>query len=175
VDTIDIETLAAHEAGHALMRWLLRGHATETWIDSHDFEGASEPVEERVAFHLPSILLITLAGIAVENRYCFIGSIDWDSSSADDIDRSRDYIKAFWPKLCAKYKTENECLDAVLLRASSILLPHRDLIQEITEHLVVKQTVRASELEELCSEHGVRPMTRIELSKAAPSELVPVD
>src|SRR5262245_51766017 len=82
---VDIDTIAGHEAGHAVMRWLRGLCATEICVNDHG--GFCAGTGSRI--HAESALLVTLAGFAAESGCGVFGDVDFDRSAAEDLDRAR--------------------------------------------------------------------------------------
>lgn len=158
--------LAAHEAGHALMRWLLRGQATDTWIDA---EGGMSEGDGSIRPNITEFILITMAGCSAEGGFGCFGPPDWDGTKPfEDIDVLRGYYHGLWK---AKYKTENDFLDTMFDLAGNLLFPHSDLIEDIAGALLEKKKLTAAGLRKLCRRHGVKQMTPAELAEAIPVHL----
>lgn len=69
---VDINTIAQHEAGHAVMRWVLGLPATELTAD--DEGGLCAGTGRRI--WISDEILVMLAGVAVESGYGVVGEVD---------------------------------------------------------------------------------------------------
>jgi hypothetical protein len=81
---VDLGIIAAHEAGHAVMRRILGLRATRVWATEEGgmCEGTGLDIDPK------SDLLVTLAGIAVETSYRLF-PLDLAQSRFDDLDKAR--------------------------------------------------------------------------------------
>ena len=80
-----LEAAACHEAGHAVMQWLVGWPATKLTI-SEDGSGFCAGTGKRV--FVLDFLPVTLAGPAVEAGYGVV-PLDWEKSRAADLDEAR--------------------------------------------------------------------------------------
>src|ERR1051325_86563 len=79
-----LEAAACHEAGHAVMRWLVGLPATKLTI-TEDGAGFCEGTGKRVS--VKSLLVVTLAGLAAEIGYG-VCPLDWERTRTDDLDEA---------------------------------------------------------------------------------------
>ncbi|WP_417737483.1 hypothetical protein [Rosistilla oblonga] len=82
------ESTARHEAGHAVMYWMLTGHIPSIVVAGGDghCDGSAMELTEAQDLHY------TLAGFAAEGNYIYI-DFDPANSEASDIDHARDLIR----------------------------------------------------------------------------------
>jgi hypothetical protein len=123
----DIHTIAVHEAGHAVMRWIRRLPITAVWADEEDglCEGCGKPIDAETN------LLLTLAGFATEADYMLLPErVNLAESDGDDFD-SAWRILHHSPHL----RNEGESTEGALMRwmilAGHTLYPYRELVERL--------------------------------------------
>lgn len=157
---VDLETIALHEAGHAVMRWLRGLSATD--VTANDDGGFCAGTGRAV--HSESELLVSLAGFAVECGYAVGGRIDLAHSHGDDFDHAR-RILSETEYLRFRVNADRsgvfvQDVDAALLRyfarAGVELLPYSDLIEDIGQRLQIEGRLSARTVAAICREYVKR-------------------
>lgn len=129
-------TVAVHEAGHAVMRYLLELPLTDIWIaeDHGKSEGTGEPIERW------KFMLLLLAGAAAEEG-CPQSPIDFEETDMDDID------------LALSIVGNQDAVNDSFRDACDDLRPYLDLVNQIADRLLVNGNLTASELSEIIANY----------------------
>lgn len=87
---VDRDTIARHEAGHAVMRRLCGLSATRVCVDDGGGEtaGTGRSIKPQIAVH------VLLAGIAAELGLAPV-TINWARTRSEDVDRAREILERF--------------------------------------------------------------------------------
>ena len=138
------EATAAHEAGHAVMRWLRGLPATPISVIDDRLgkcggTGQLYPAED--------VLLVTLAGYAAESAF---GTADVDfSAPCHDFDYARRIlVSAVW--LRRRAETLDEAIERYFGDACELLRPHTDLIHRLRDMLLRHKWVSAEGVAASC-------------------------
>jgi hypothetical protein len=143
IEIADISTVAQHEAGHAVMRWLC-GLQVTGLIAREDGSGFCHGTGRRV--DPVTLLWITLAGPAAEVSYNII-PLDWERTRFDDFDEARRLIDP-WHKW-EKDEVENELHDQFAIVCER-LWPFAGLVDDLAARLEVEGTLSARSVAALC-------------------------
>lgn len=159
--TVDIETVATHEAGHAVMRFVQGLPVTELTVDDVAGglcagTGRPQPVQ--------ALVLVTLAGFVAETGYGFDGgTLDLANSQSDDLDKVRGMLRhATHLRIVADASgtPSVDAIDATVLRywerACEELWPYSELVEAIAERLVEARRLSARSVAALCREFRKR-------------------
>lgn len=155
---IDIETLAEHEAAHAVMRWLLGLPATEIWINDEGglCEGSGEMIPCETA------VLVKLAGVAWEAGCIFTDLIDLANSHFQDLIEAEAILdKAVWLRFRVEDKkvieeSTSDSLRTWLKQAGELLFPHAFAVESIGASLANRRRLSAKTVAAFLREHGKR-------------------
>jgi hypothetical protein len=125
--SVDLRTIAVHEAGHAIMRWVRGLPITAVWTDEDGglCEGCGKPIDAQ------SNLLVTLAWFVTEADYMLLPErVNLTESDGDDFDDA-------WRILhhSRHLRNEGESMDDALMRwmihAGHALYPYRELVERL--------------------------------------------
>lgn len=163
LDVVPDSTIAVHEAGHAVMRWLRRTPAGAVYFTA-DGGGRCDGDGRRI--DVESSLLINLAGFAAELGFGIFGWPESMPTGVDDIERAREllsgsrWLRYRWDGSVTPPGVTLDSVDDALLRhmarAGDMLCVHCDLVERIAERLEVDRAVSARSVAALCREHGRR-------------------
>jgi hypothetical protein len=175
VDPIYIETLALHEAGHLVMRWLLCGEVGSAALDT---KALCTPVLAKPRFLEGNPIhrvVINMSGIAAASGYMF--APDWDDRQGNDpftvfIDDCRRVIAERREQVKRKHATESICLTGIFDCASSVLLGRHEAIQAVTDELLARSKVKTSTFRAICEQRGIKRMTPEQIADEIPSDLL---
>ena len=149
----DRDMISTHEAGHAVMRWLLGLPATEMLL--HESGGLVRGTGRRSDSETQ--LLLALAGPAVESGYGLVGKPDFQKSDLVDFDVARAIIEGT-PWLRHSWGEDNLSVDEALLyhfeRACEQLLAVCDLVDWLGERLNTEGRLSARSVAAVCREFG---------------------
>lgn len=123
----DLYTIAIHEAGHAVMRWVRRLPITAVWADEEGglCEGSGKPVDAE------SNLLVSLAGFTTEAEYMLLPErVDLAGSDGDDLDKARTLLRNV-PTLREPGEEVEAALLRYMTRAGHTLYPYRELVERL--------------------------------------------
>lgn len=164
-----IDVIAAHEAGHAVMRWLRGLPATELTVTA---DGGLCAGTGRVA-PAEGLLLVKLAGFAVESGYGVFARLTLDTlaeSHGSDFDEARRMLAdCEWLRILATpegaiVQSVDEALVRHFHRAGELLWPHSDLVDALADRLEYEGRVSARSVAALCREHEKRERARLKES-----------
>lgn len=153
---------AYHEAGHAVMRWLLGWPCTELMASEGDGYCAGTGRKIRVNDRL----LITLAGFAAEAG-CMADAVNLSASQTDDFNEARQLLqRCEWLRLRPDVDDEGkptvhiESVEAALRRhfaqACDVLFPHALFIEEIALRLARERKLSARVVAGMCRSYRRR-------------------
>lgn len=142
---VSLDIIAQHEAGHAVMRWLLGLPATKLTSsrDGGYCAGTGRPIPAHQE------LLLCVAGIAVESGLG-LGLVDLHGSQMDDLDAARVLVSRWTP---AEVDTE---VQQWIGLASEMLRYNADLIEDIGIRLAESGELSARTIAARCREHRKR-------------------
>lgn len=148
---IGIETVAWHEAGHAVMRWLSGWPATAL-IANEDGSGFCAGTGRRVG--VSDHLRVMLAGPAAETG-CGINRLDWTGTHFQDFDEARHLLaRCVW--LVPPAMDVEEALRVHFDAVCRQLWDFWDLLEVIAERLSWDGRLSARSVAAVCREHGRR-------------------
>jgi hypothetical protein len=153
---IVIETVAEHEAGHAVMRWLCGWSATALTANE-DGSGTCAGTGRRV--EASEKLQVTLAGPAAEISYG-IFPLDWAASRCADFDSARRLLaQCMW--LVPPGMDVEAALKVHFDAVCHALWPFADLVTEIGDRLTKQGRLSARSVAALCREQAKRKSAAI--------------
>jgi hypothetical protein len=150
-----LENAACHEAGHAVMRWLVGLPATKLTI-SEDGSGFCEGTGKRVL--VDDLLRVTLAGLAAEIGYGVI-PLDWERTRTADLYEALGLL-ARAPWLTPPSVDPNIALRDHFRAVCEELFPHAELVDDIARQLMEKREVSARAVAAFCREYRRRDLER---------------
>ena len=152
---IDLDTIAIHEAGHAVMRWLRGLPATE--LTASDDGGLCGGTGREV--RRDHVLYVLLGGPVVENGYGIVGTLDFARCGSNDFERAKALLAGAEDWLCRdglRVLTIDEALAYHFDRACDLLCPHIELVDAIGGRLAAEGRLSARRVAALCREYGRR-------------------
>lgn len=156
--TVDLDTIATHECGHAVMHWLRGLPATYVTADENGgfCAGTGKPIRPQ------DMLFVVLAGFAAECG-CGLFEVDLTASRADDFDKARRLLsECDWMRMrLAQGEKEGvlivsveEALSDYFKRACDLLQPYQDFIERMALRLARKGRLSARSVAAMLREYG---------------------
>ena len=157
---------ATHEAGHAVMRWIMELPLTELTANV----GTGMCAGTKAKVQVKNYLLVTLAGLAAESKYGFYQP-DFSSRDGGDLDRTRLMLVQIpwlriWPDLPLNavtdiavpehYQSTNDAFQRYFKEARDNLAPHEDLVDEIATRLAAERKLSARTVAAMCRRYASR-------------------
>lgn len=147
-------TTAKHEAGHAVMRWILGLPATD--VTANGADGFCSGTEGTIKTN--QAVLIALAGYAAEADYRS-GAVDCEKANTDEFDAARDLIKSDWPLRLPRVDQHGEqamrllsvdgAMGSYFARACEMLEPVSEFVDALASELFAKRELPAKRVAEL--------------------------
>ena len=144
-ETVDLRTIAFHEAGHAVMRWLRGLPATELTADCDGGFCAGTGTTVRA----DDELFVALAGFAAEGIFGS-GDVDWEACRGDDFDYAREILAA---RPFMRPNGMENALNNYFNYGCDLLRGHLDLIDTIASRLEHAGRLSARQVAALCRRH----------------------
>lgn len=123
----DIHTIAIHEAGHAIMRWVRSLPSTAVWADEDGglCEGCGKPIDAETH------LLLLLAGFATEADYMLLPErVNLPESDGDDFDKAWRLLHQS-PHLRNEGESMDDAIMRWMIRTGHALYPYRELVERL--------------------------------------------
>lgn len=123
----DLHTIAIHEAGHVIMRWVRRLPTTAVEVDEDGglSFGTGRSIDPE------SNLLVSLAGFVTEADYMLLPErVDLAGSDGDDFDKARMILRNV-PTLREPGEEVEAALLRYMTRAGHTLYPYRELVERL--------------------------------------------
>jgi hypothetical protein len=161
-----LRVAAKHEAGHAVMRWILELPLTELTATV----GTGMCAGTKAKVQVKDYLLVTLAGLAAESNYGFYQP-DFSSRDGGDLDRARLMLVQIpwlriWPDRSLNavthmavpehYQSTDDAFQRYFMEACDNLAPHEDLVNEIATRLAVERKLTARTVAAMCRRYATR-------------------
>jgi len=139
------EGTAAHEAGHAVMRWL-RGLPPTPISLVDDGDGCCRGTGQ--LYPAKDVLFVTLAGYAAESGF---GVADVDLAGlCDDFNYARTILRSA-RELTRGDETAGEALERYFARTCELLRPHAEVIETLQRMLIADGIVSADAVAATCA------------------------
>ena len=139
------EIVAGHQLGHAVMRYVLLGVMTDTWIEADGSSGGSE-ASALPCFDL-RMALISLGGVVIETGYGLTTPTWPPEKEFNDVDDARKQIRMAWEKNRGPSFEQTETkLNELFSEACGLLKPYQPLIEELTGLLLKQKRISGEQL-----------------------------